>query len=179
MAWSNLFVQLDKTRHDRSTFNCGEIEQDQFIKTKAANHMNADLSRTMVLPESKQQPNDKHLICAFYTITVSSISRQTLPKDNARKLLHYPVPVFLLAQLAVHSNYHKQGLGSITLISALKHLWRINNREIKAYAVIVDCLNNKAEQFYLKYNFQKLDTNAGRVRMFLPMNTIESLIQKQ
>jgi hypothetical protein len=46
---------------------------------------------------------------------------------------------------------------------------------MSAYAVIVDCLNKSAEQFYLKYGFEKLFDDDNDMRMYLPMKTIAKL----
>jgi len=174
VTWAKEFVELDKATHDRASFDCGEIEPNTFIQTQAAKHMEVGVSRTMLLPASVPLPDGKYPICAFYTIAPSSISRETLPEALAKKLPRYPVPIFLLAQLAVHSEYHGKGLGKITLIKALEYLWEVN-AHIKAYAVVVDCLNNDAKQFYLKYGFEVLCEYNGRVRMFIPMKTIAQL----
>ncbi len=99
MSWANEFVVLDKAIHDRDSFDCGETELNVFIKTQAARHMNAGISKTMLLPAFAPLPDGKYSIYAFYTIAPSSIKRNTLPKALAKKLPHYPVPVFLLAQM--------------------------------------------------------------------------------
>ena len=171
MSWSDTFVELDKKKHDRSSFDSGEEELNTFLQTQAAKHMEVGVSRTMVLPASQPLPDGKLPICSFYTVAPSSIERETLPGDLAKKLPHYPVPVFLLAQLAVHSDYQGKGLGKITLIKTLSYLCEINSH-LKAYAVIVDCLNGEAKSFYEKYGFEVLCEHNGRVRMFIPMKTV-------
>ncbi len=174
MSWANTFVELDKAIHDRASFDCGEEKLNTFLQTQAAKHMAAGISRTMLLPASAPLPNGKTPICAFYTIAPGAIGRETLPEALAKKLPRYPVPVFLLAQLAVHSEYHGQGLGKITLIKALEYLYEIN-AHMRAYAIIVDCLNADAEQFYLKFGFKALCEHDGKIRMFIPMKTIDQL----
>lgn len=171
MSWSKEFLELDKTVHDRASFDCGEEELNQFIHTQAAKHMHVGISRTMVLPASNPLPNKKTPICAFYTIAPSSISRETLAELKANKLPKYPVPVFLLAQLAVHREFHGKGLGKICLIRALEYLWDIN-AHMRAYAIVVDCLSKSAERFYAKYGFEVLCKHNGRTRMFIPMKTV-------
>jgi GNAT superfamily N-acetyltransferase len=94
-----------------------------------------------------------------------------------KKLPRYPVPVFLLAQLAVHSEYHGHGLGKITLIKALEYLWEINSH-MRAYAIIVDCLNEVAENFYSKYGFEVLCCQKSKARMFMPMKIVGQLFQQ-
>jgi GNAT superfamily N-acetyltransferase len=176
VKYSKEFVELDKAIHDRTSFDCGESELNDFIQKYAAKHMEAGISTTMVLPASKPLPNGKYPICAFYTIAPSAIKKESLPESRKKKLPHYPVPVFLIAQMAVHNDCKGQGLGKITLIKALEYLWEIN-KLMKAYAVIVDCLNEAVETFYSKYDFEVLDKTAGRTRMFLPMQTVGLLFK--
>lgn len=171
MRLDDEFVELDKTRHDRAAFDCGEEELNTFIQTKAAKHMEVGISRTMLLPASGPLHGGKYAIRAFYTIAPSSIRRETLPASLAKKLPLYPVPVFLLAQMAVHVECQGKGLGKVTLIKALKYLWAINSH-MPAFAVIVDCLNPSAEQFYTKYGFEFLCHHNGRTRMFISMKTV-------
>lgn len=93
MSWSKTFEELSKSKHDRDSFDCGESELNTFIQTQAAKHMQAGISRTMVLPGTAPLLNQKYSICAFYSVAPSSISRETLPAALAKKLPHYPVPV--------------------------------------------------------------------------------------
>ncbi len=174
MNFSTKFVELDKTIHDRRSFDCGAEELNLFLKTQAAKHMKVGVSKTMVLPAAEPLPNNKCPICAFYTVTPSSIRRASLPAKFAKQLPHYPVPVFLLAQLAVHKDFHGKSLGKITLSKALEFLWQIHLR-MSAYAIVVDCLNKNVEQFYSRYGFQLLYTHNGKSRMFIPMKTVSRL----
>jgi len=179
-SWSERFIELDKAKHDRVSFDCGELELNHFIKTRALKHMKSGVSRTMILPSASLLPNGKYSICSFYTIAPSSISRNTLPEAIAKKLPHYPIPVFLLAQLAVHKNEQHSGLGKITLIKALEYLYEINSH-MRAFAIIVDCLNSNsdAENFYRKFGFEKLYLNQGRVRLFIPMKKVTELFSAE
>ncbi|MDO6683805.1 GNAT family N-acetyltransferase [Oceanobacter sp. 5_MG-2023] len=177
MSWGKEFVELSKSKHDRDSFDCGEQELNIFIKTQAAKHMQAGISRTMVLPGAQPLFNQKYAICAFYSVAPGSINRETLPAQLAKKLPGYPVPVFILAQLAVHQEFHGSGLGKVSLIRALEYLWGVNHY-MRAYAIIVDCLTDSAQEFYTKFGFEVLCEHRGRIRMFLPMKTVEQLFSR-
>ncbi len=174
MTPSLLFVPLDKGLHDRDSFDCGQHELNDYIRRMAAVHMRAGVGHTMVLPSDSPESSGKLPICAFFTVAPGSVKRADLPEDMARKLPQYPVPVFVLAQLAVHVRCRGTGLGGITLVRALEHLHRVHSF-MKAYAVVVDCLNDSAEAFYLKYGFSRMCSVSGRARLFLPMKTVTAL----
>ena len=176
MKYSHSFVQLNKQLHDRSSFNCGESELNNYLQKHASRHMSAGVGHTLVLPSVEVNSSGRKSICAFFSVAPSSIRRKDLPRRNAKQLPYYPVPVFLLAQLAVHTECQGQGLGKITLIRALEHLSRVQY-VLPAYAVIVDCLNDSAEHFYLRFGFRNLTSSHDRTRLFLPMKTVNQLFE--
>lgn len=174
MSYTRTFVDLDKLIYDRESFDCDEPELNNFIRTQATRLMDAGISKTMVLPASVSLPNGKTPICAFYSISPTSIKREDLPDNFAKKLPRYPIPVFLLAQLAVHKEFKGFGLGKVALVNALEYFYNIS-AHMPAYAVVVDCLNKNAESFYLKYGFQELCKYDERSRLFIPMKQVSEL----
>jgi len=174
MRYSRTFVELDKAIHDRAAFDCGTAELNTFLHRYAFRHMKVGVSKTMVLPASEKLLPQKYPICSFYTVAPSAIQRETLPLNLSKSLPHYPVPIFLIAQLAVNKKVQGEHLGEITLIKALEFLWQVN-QQIPAYAIMVDCLNESIEKFYQKYGFHYLSKNHAKTRMFITMKTVEQL----
>ncbi|OPL19109.1 MAG: hypothetical protein AVO35_12440 [Candidatus Aegiribacteria sp. MLS_C] len=155
---------------------CFDVAADHipFIRLRAARHMKAGVSKTMVHPADEKMENGKYPICAYYTMAPSSISVNELLKKQAGKLPHYPVPVYLLARMAVNSECQGKGLGKITRIKVLEYMSGICE-SMPAWAVIVDCLNSGTSSFYSKYGFKYLFDYNGKERIFLPMKTVLSL----
>lgn len=170
------FVELDKALHDRSSFDCGEKELNTFLITQASKHMSVRISKTMVLADHSDIIDKKSSICAFYTVTPCSIKRESLPAKLAKKLPHYPVPVFLIAQLAINKKCQGKGFGKITLIKALEYLWHVNS-QMTAYAIIVDYLSDNVMAFYKNYGFEILGEFNGKTRMYMPMKILENLFE--
>ncbi len=125
---------------------------------------------TMVLPAKENEAD----ICAYYTLSHTEIKRQTLPVSIAKKLPLYPLPVILIAQLAVNQKAHGQGLGKITLIRALQHACEINEH-LPSYAVVVDALDDQVQGFYEQFGFEALKTDGYRKRLYMAMQTVMQL----
>lgn len=170
MIPASRFVEVDKSIHERKSFDCGQKELNDFLRFFAAKHRKAGISKTMVLPSVDIQSD----ICAFYTLSHTEINRRTLPHSIAMKLPQYPVPVMLVAQLGVHKEAQGLGLGKVTLIRALRHCYEINEH-LPSYAVVVDALDEKTQRFYEQYGFEVLVTHNGRIRLFLPMRIVAQL----
>ena len=173
MTPSSQFVELNTAIHDRKSFDCGRQELNLFLQRFAARHRAAGISMTMVLPAKENEAD----ICAYYTLSHTEIKRQTLPKSIAKELPYYPIPVMLLAQLAVNKRVQSQGLGKITLVRALQHAGEINEH-LPSYAVVVDALDNRVQGFYAQFGFAALDTDNHRKRLYMNMQTVVQLFSE-
>lgn len=173
MTPSSIFVELDKSVHDRNSFDCGAAELNRFLQQFAVRHRDVGTSKTMVLP-AKENDAD---ICAYYTLSHTGIARQALPQKLAKKLPYYPVPVMLVAQLAAHKEAQGHGLGKVSLIKAMQHAYEVN-LHLPSYAVMVDALDDGVQGFYAQYGFRTLDMHDNRARLFLPMKAVEQLFTK-
>ena len=168
----NRFVELDKVIHDRKSFDCGREELNLYLQNNALRHVKIGISRTMVL----NMESDPSKITSYFTVAASSIDRKTLPKTIAKKLPHYPIPIFIIAQLAVDKISQGKGLGLITLKAALEYLVQINER-MPAHSIFIDCIDDKIRQFYEGYGFEYLSTHDDRDRLYLLMETAKQAFQ--
>ncbi len=183
MKLNPTFLDLNPKIHDRKRFDCGEKALNDFLKTKAAKHMKSGISRTQVALASDHAnqrsvisvvSDDLNSIASYFTVAPGAFERDVLPQEMAKRLPHYPVPVFLIGQLAVDTRWQQQGQGKVTLIKSLEYLWRVH-QVMPAYAVVVDCISDTAESFYKHFGFHFLTEINGKSRWFLSMKTIGQL----
>jgi hypothetical protein len=91
------FVRLDRTRHERRHFDCGKAPLNEFLARHACRGMDARASHTWVLPAAGTPREEKKPVCAYYTLSVCHIERESLSNDLAKRMPRYPLPVIPVA----------------------------------------------------------------------------------
>jgi GNAT superfamily N-acetyltransferase len=152
--------------HERNGFDCGKAPLDDFLRSLVSQYEKRNLGRTYVA----LRPGEKQVL-GYYTLASGAISFQNLPADVAKKLPRHPVPVILLARLAVDRSAQGSGLGRILLVDALKRSLGLADR-LGIHAVEVDAIDVAAKAFYEKFGFVALLDNA--FHLYLPMATIKT-----
>jgi GNAT superfamily N-acetyltransferase len=150
--------------HFREAFSCGKPPLDDFIRRLVSQYEKRNLGRTYVALETGAQK-----VCGYYTLAASAVAFQNLPEAFARKLPKHPVPVILLARLAVDQAAQGQGLGEILLFDALRRCLGLTDA-LGIHAVEVDAIDQQARAFYAKYGFVPLVDS--ELHLFLPVSTI-------
>ncbi len=156
--------------HVRDTFACGKPPLDEFIRRLVNQYEKRNLGRTYVAV----RPGEKQIL-GYYTLASGSIAFQNLPDTSARKLPRHPVPVILLARLAIDQRVQGQGWGVGLLMDALQTSIGLADT-LGIHAVEVDAIDQQAKSFYEKYGFVTLLDNA--FHLFLPIATIQSANQR-
>jgi len=137
---------------------------NEFLSRHAANHAKLGVSRTWVLPEADIP--GKAPIAAYYTLAGHSVIRDGIPMDKS--LPRHPIPVVLLARLAVEQRYQKRRLGEKTLVTALRKAVALNETGLPAVGIVIDVLDQEALEFYQHVGGFETFTN-DPMRLFLSM----------
>lgn len=142
-----------------------------FLSRFAVKHTKVGLSRTFVLPidepEAKKTP-----VAAYYTLAASTVSRQDIPVTSS--LPRYPVPVALLARLAVDINFQGNYVGEKSLVYALRHAVRLCDEGLPALGLVLDVLDKDALKFYQRFDFFETFTS-DPMRLFVPMAALRTI----
>jgi GNAT superfamily N-acetyltransferase len=89
----------------------------------------------------------------YYTLAAGSVSREEFPSRVAKGLGKYPVPIILLARLAVDRTEQGKGLGASLLKDALQRTAQAADL-VGCRAVLVHAKDQAAQAFYRKFNFE-------------------------
>lgn len=138
-------VLLDKS-HDVADFDCGIEALNVYLKQFAYINNQNSSARTYVALRGNRT-------VGYYTLTPGSVAREETPQRISKGLARHPVPVIILARLAVDKKEQGVGLGKGLLKDALLRI--ISAADIiGGRAVLVHTKDEKARSFYEKYGFE-------------------------
>jgi predicted GNAT family N-acyltransferase len=164
-----IFLEKLASRHKKSEFNCGIEELDKYLHCQASQDVKRSLSTAYVLADQDGE------IIGYFTLSANALIVSELPWDYQRKLPpNRRVACTLLGRLAVNSKYQGEGYGRDLLFRALEKSALVS-QEIASWAIIVDAIDKRAKQFYLKYGF--LEFVEQSLRLFLPIKAINKLLE--
>lgn len=156
--------------HKKNNFSCGKEMLDIYIQKQANQDVKRKLSACFVIDET-----GTNLTKGYYTLSNNSILSGFIPEQIRKKLprTYESIPAILLGRLAIDNRFQGQGIGKLILLDALKRSYEIS-KTIGSFAVVVDPIDQDAENFYNKYGFIKLPDSG---KMFLSMKTIGQLFE--
>jgi GNAT superfamily N-acetyltransferase len=157
--------------HERSGFSCGKPPLDDFILRLVTQYEKRNLGRTYVAVRQGESQ-----IRGYYTLASGAVPFQNLPEPAAKKLPKHPVPVVLLARLAVDQSAQGQGLGEALLLDALRRSASLADK-LGIHAVEVDAIDQQAKCFYEKHGFVPLLDD--KLHLFLPTATIHDVFERK
>ena len=135
------------TIHVLSAFTCGEASLDDWLKRRAlANHLSG-ASRTFVVTDQEDR------VYGYYAMAAGAVSHQSAT-SNVRRNMPDPIPVMVLARLAVDLRAQGIKLGASLLQDAVGRAMSVS-QNAGVRALLVHALNDRAKQFYEHYGFQE------------------------
>ncbi len=164
------FVEVENNKHLVKEFNCGKENMNVFLHKFAAKHAKKGVSRTMVLLVD-DLGEVKSKIAAYYTLSVETVRREDIPMTG---LPLYPVPTTLLARLAIDNNFQRKGLGTKSLIYALRDAVKLCDKGMPTVGVTLDVLDEDALTFYKSFNFF-YEVSNNPMKLFAPMGELRQL----
>jgi hypothetical protein len=108
------FGSIEKLRreHALDSFDCGKDDLNRFLKRQAWSNQQAHSAQTYVLAKDLR-------VLGYYSLAAGSVTHDEATERVKKGLARHPIPVILLARLAVDISIHGQGVGSALLKDAM------------------------------------------------------------
>jgi GNAT superfamily N-acetyltransferase len=144
--------------HQIDGFSCGEPPLDDWLRHRASANQVTGASRTYVVCESS-------IVVAYYALASSAVSTAATP-GRFRRNMPDPIPVVVLARLAVAQSHHRQGIGRAMFQDAARRVIHAADA-IGIRGLLVHALSDDAAEFYRRLGFDPspLDPNTLMVTL--------------
>lgn len=149
-------------RHDVTSFDCGAPPLNDYLRKHALQNDRNRSARTYVAARANRG-------VGYYTLAAGSVSRADVPPRVAKGLANYPLPIILIARLAVDITEQGRGVGKGLLKDALRRAVRAADI-IGWRAVLVHAKDRVAKAFYQKHGFDP--SPVDELHLFLLMKDI-------
>jgi len=142
------FGTIAKLRRDHilDAFDCGKEDLNRFLKRQAWNNQQSHSTQSYVLAKNLH-------VLGYYSLAASSVSHNEATDRIKKGMARHPIPVILLARLAVDATVQRRGVGPALLKDALLRSAQAADT-IGARALLVHAKDEQAKGFYERFNFE-------------------------
>ena len=158
--------ELLTDHHETDEFDCGKPPLDDFIQRFALANQKGGGSRTYVISRENR-------VVGYYSLAPGSVEPENAPVRVMKGQPKHPVPVVLLARLALDQSLHGKGNGKHLLLDAFRRALA-GADVIGGRALLIHSKDEDAKQFYLKYDAEQSPTDA--MHLFLLMKDLKKAI---
>jgi GNAT superfamily N-acetyltransferase len=132
--------------HDPTDFDCDSEELNSFIRLYALAGQRANISQTYVAVNGLE-------IVGYHTLVVGDVVYEDAPERLAKGLPRYPIPMLLLARLAVDYRWQGKGLGAALAVDAMRRTLQVADIA-GVRALLVHAKDDTARSFYMHLGFE-------------------------
>ena len=156
------------TTHDATDFDCGKGELNTFIRLYALAGQRGNISQTYVAACGNN-------IVGFYTLVVGNVVYEDAPERLAKGIPRHPIPVLLLARLAVDRHWQGKGIGAALLVDAIRRTLQVADIA-GVRALLVHAKNDSARGFYTHLGFEPFPGDP--LVLFLLLKDLRAMCKK-
>lgn len=159
--------KLEKS-DDRSGFSSGAAELDDWFQRFAWQNQRATNAVTYVLGHQDR-------ILGYYAIASGGIDHDDVPETFAKRRPN-PIPIIILARLAVDESVQSRGLGRVLFRDAIERAVVVSEHMGTA-ALVIHARDEQARQFYLRHA-ELLESPIDPLHLVLPIAIAAALLEK-
>lgn len=155
-------VVLLTATHNRADFDCGVEPLNTYLKQYALQNQKKGIIRNYVTCRGVR-------VAGYYSLAYGSASQSDAPTALTKGIGKYPIPLMILARLAVDAREQGHGLGKALLKDAI--LRTLQAAEIAGLkAIFAQAKDETAERFYAKHSF--LPSPGDSRHLFFPLDPL-------
>ena len=140
-----LRIEKLQPRHAVDGFDGSNQDLNRFLQQYAFPNQSSGASTTYVGLADQT-------VIGYYSLAVGSVEYEQAPERVTKGLAHHPIPVMLLARLAVDQQWQKKGVGAGLLKDAM--LRTLQAADIVGIrALLVHAKDTQATRFYQHFDF--------------------------
>jgi len=159
-------VEKLRREHAVEGFDCGREQLNRYLLRYAWQNQQAGAAQTYVGVVGDT-------IVGFYTLAVGRVTHEEAPERLGKGLARHPLPIMLLARLAVDRQWHGQGVGSALLRDAMyRTLQAADIAGIRALAV--HAKDEEARRFYEHFDF--IPSPADPLHLFVLLKDVRRIV---
>jgi len=145
--------------HAVEDFSCGQPELDRFLSRHAMQAQQAGSSLTYVALSDA-------IVVGFYSLVVGEVRHADAPERVVKGMPRHPIPLMILARLAVHRDWQGRRTGAGLLLDALRRT--LQAAEIGGIrALAVHAKDESATSFYRHFGFIPSPTDSRHLFMLI------------
>lgn len=152
-------AKLDAS-HEVDGFDCRKEPLDRFLKRFALVNQKAGTAQTYVACRGGRR------VLGYYSLAVGAVEHANAPERVGKGLARHPIPIMLLARLAVDRSEQGRGLGKALLRDAL--LRTAQAADIAGIrALLVHAKDDEARAWYERFDFEPSPTESFHLFLLL------------
>ena len=146
-----LRIEKLQRSHEVDEFDCGREALNRFLARYAFQNQQAGASQTYIALAADA-------VVGYYTLVVGQVEYAAAPERLTKGLARHPVPIMLLARLAIATSWQGKGLGAGLLKDAMQRTMQAADiAGIRAFAV--HAKDDEARAFYEHFGFSPLPSD--------------------
>jgi len=138
--------ELLTSSHELAAFDCGKPALNTYLVRFALVNQLSGTARTYVAHRGKS-------VAGYYSLAAAAVEPASAPARVGKGLARHPIPLTLLARLAVDKSEQGRGLGSALLKDAFKK-FLLAQEIVASRAMLVHGKDDEAAKFYVRYGFE-------------------------
>jgi len=163
-----LAIEKLRREHKVEGFDCGQEALNRFLLRFALQSQLSNSSQTYIARSGDS-------IIGYYTLVFGDVAFDDASERLRKGVARHPVPLMILARLAVSLSWHRKGVGSGLLKDAmLRTLAAADIAGLRAFAV--HAKDEAARVWYQQFDF--IDSPSDPMHLFVLLKDLRGILER-